>query len=126
MIKSKPSIGGSAVDGLAALMRQPRKRKVMKEIYIKHGARYMGLCDIETYNNAPRTRYGNILFSAAELPHNYYYGNSSPCDYKVLKKLSRCSFIALMDEQEFERITQTLKCENIQWVAYLSKTGEYL
>ena len=86
----------------------------------------MGLCDAEVYNNAPKTRYGSIESSVEGLPANYYYGNSSPCDYKVLKKLSRCSFIALMDEQEFERITQTLKCASIGWVAYLSNTGDYL
>lgn len=98
----------------------------MFKIYIKKGARYMGLCDAEVYNNAPKTRYGNIVSSVEELPANYYYGNSSPCEYKVLKHLTRCSFIALMDEEEFARITRTLKCENIQWVAYLSNTGDYL
>ena len=87
----------------------------------------MGLCNAEVYNNAPRTRYGSIESSVvAGLPDNYYYGNSSPCEYKVIKHLTRCSFIALMDEQEFERITQTLKCENIKYVAYLSNTGDYL
>ena len=89
----------------------------------------MGLCDVEVYNNAPRTRYGNIDSSwkeGEELPRNYYYGKSSPCEYKVLKHLTRCSFIALMEEEEFERVTQTLKCASIGWVAYLSNTGDYL
>jgi len=31
--------------------------KQMKKVYIKHGARYMGLCDVEVYNNTPKTRY---------------------------------------------------------------------
>ena len=99
----------------------------MKTIYIKHGAKHMGLCDLEVYNNAPKTRYGNVESSVeVGLPSNYYYGNSSPCEYQVLKRLSRSSFIALMDEQEFKYITRTLKCDNIQYVAYLSNTGEYL
>lgn len=86
----------------------------------------MGLCPAEVYNNAPRTQYGNICSSTEDLPSNYYYGSSVPCEYKVLKQLTRSSFIALMEEGEFERLTQALKCENIQYVAYLSNTGDYL
>lgn len=102
------------------------RRKNMFKIYIKKGAKYMGLCEVEVYNNAPKTRYGNIVSSVEELPANYYYGVSTPCEYKVLKHLSRSSFIALMKKEEFERVTRTLKCENIQYVAYLSNTGDYL
>ncbi len=99
----------------------------MKKIYIKHGARYMGLCDVDVYNNAPRTKCGSIESSLEEsLPDNYYYGKSSPCEYKVLKRLTKNSFIALMDEQEFAYITRTLDCSNISYVAYLSNTGDYL
>lgn len=103
--------------------------KQMKRIYIKHGARYMGLCDVEVYNNAPKTRYGSIDSSWVddeELPDNYYFGNSIPCEYKVLKSITRSSFIALMEEEEFDRVTQTLKGDNIKYVAYLSNTGDYI
>lgn len=103
--------------------------KQMKKVYIKHGARYMGLCDAEVYNNAPKTRYGSIDTSWVEdeeLPNNYYFGNSIPCEYEVLKSITRSSFIALMDEQEFERVTQTLKGDNIKYVAYLSNTDDYV
>ena len=95
-------------------------------VYIKHGTRYMGICDLDVYNNAPRTRYGNVESTVEELPYNYYYGDSAPCEYKVLKHLSKHSCIAEMTVKEFIRITRTLKCENIRFVAYLSTTGEYI
>lgn len=100
-----------------------------KRIYIKHGTRYMGLCEVEVYNNAPKTRYGNIdssINDGEELPSNYYFGNSIPCEYEVLKHLTKSSFIALMEDEEFERVTQILKNDNIKYVAGLSCTGDYM